>query len=173
VELLLHKKSGKWNGWVGYTLSYSKRRFNELNGGETFYARYDRRHDISLVANYEFRPRITFSAVYTFATGSRFTPVIGQYFVPSGNLNDVVVLPIYGKRNSTILSASHRLDLNMVLKSKPGKRYSSEWHIGAYNVYNQTQPYRIRIDKNADGSLKYNQVGLFGFIPSIAYNIQF
>lgn len=173
IELLLHKKAGKWNGWIGYTLSYSKRQFDQLNGGESFYARYDRRHDISLVQNYELTPRITLSAVYTFATGSRFTPIIGQYFVPSGNLNDVVLLPIYGKRNTTILSPSHRLDLNLVLKSKPGNKYPSEWHIGAYNVYNQTQPFRIRIDKSADGTLKYNQVGLFGFIPSIAYNIQF
>jgi hypothetical protein len=173
IELLLHKKTGRWNGWLGYTLAYSKRHFDELNGGETFYARYDRRHDISLAANYEFRPRVTFSAVYTFATGSRFTPVIGQYFVPSGNMNDVVTLPIYSKRNAVVLSPSHRLDLNMVIKSKAEKRFASEWHIGAYNVYNQTQPYRIRIDKNNDGSFSYNQVGLFGFIPSIAYNIKF
>lgn len=173
AELLLHKKSGKWNGWFGYTLSYSKRQFDALNQGETFYARYDRRHDFSLVQNYDVSKRITLSAVYTFATGSRFTPIIGQYFVPSGNLNDVVTLPIYSKRNSVVLAPSHRLDVNMVIKSKPEKKFASEWHIGAYNVYNQTQPYRIRIDKNNNGTLSYNQVGLFGFIPSIAYNIKF
>jgi hypothetical protein len=173
VELLLHKKAGKWNGWLGYTLAYSKRQFAELNGGESFYARYDRRHDISLVQNYDLTSRITLSAVYTFATGSRFTPIIGQYLVPGGGLNQIVTLPIYSKRNAIVLAPSHRLDLNLVLKSKAEKKFASEWHIGAYNVYNQTQPYRIRIDKNNDGSLRYNQVGLFGFIPSIAYNITF
>ena len=173
IELLLHKQQGKWNGWIGYTLSYTKRQFDELNKGEAFYARYDRRHDFSLVQNYELTPRITLSAVYTFATGSRFTPIIGQYFVPSGSLNDVVTLPIYSKRNSVVLAPSHRLDLSVVLKSKPEKKYASEWHFGAYNVYNQTQPYRVRIDKNSNGTLVYNQVGLFGFIPSVAYNIKF
>lgn len=173
LEVLLHKKFGRVNGWIGYTLSFSNRQFDSLNKGETFYARYDRRHDFSVVANYEYSKRITFSAVWTFATGSRFTPVIGQYLMPNGNYNDVNALPIYSKRNAVVLSASHRLDVNMVFKCKPHKRYSGEWHVGAYNVYNQTQPYRIRIDKKEDGSMKYNQVGLFGFIPSVAYNIKF
>ncbi|MES2779448.1 MAG: TonB-dependent receptor [Bacteroidota bacterium] len=173
VELLLHKKQGRWNGWLGYTLSFSNRQFDSLNGGETFYARYDRRHDLSVVANYEYSSRITFSAVWTFATGSRFTPVIGKYLMPNGSYTDVNALPIYSKRNAVVLSLSHRLDVNMVIKCKSHKRYSGEWHVGAYNLYNQTQPYRIRIDKNSDGSMKYNQVGLFGFIPSVAYNFKF
>lgn len=173
IELLLHKKRGRWNGWVGYTLSFSNRQFDSLNKGEIFYARYDRRHDFSLVSNYELSKRVTLSMVWTFATGSRFTPVIGQYLMPNGNYNDVNALPIYSKRNDVVLSASHRLDLNMVVQCKPHKRFKGEWHVGAYNVYNQTQPYRIRIDKNSDGSMKYNQVGLFGFIPSVAYNVKF
>ena len=173
VELLLHQKSGKWNGWIGYTLAYSKRQFAELNNGEEFYARFDRRHDISLVGNYELTKRLTLSAVYCFATGSRFTPVVGQYFVPNGSYTDVTTLPIYGKRNSVLLSPAHRLDVNVVIKSEEGKKYNSELHIGAYNVYNQTQPYRIRLDVNENGSLSYKEVGLFGFIPSLAYNIKF
>jgi hypothetical protein len=173
IELMLLKKVGKCNGWLGYTLAYSKRQFNELNNGEEFYSRFDRRHDISLVANYEYSPRITFSAVFAFATGSRFTPIIGQYFVPNGSYTNVVAMPIYGKRNSVVLAPSHRLDINIVIKSKPTKKIKGEWHIGAYNVYNQTQPYRIRLNQNEDGTLSYKQVGLFGFIPSLGYNIKF
>lgn len=173
IELMLHKQRGRWNGWIGYTLAYTKRKFDELNGGKVFYARYDRRHDVSIVSNYELTKRITLSAVYTFSSGSRFTPMIGQYLVPNGNLNNVVSLPVYSKRNEVVLAPSHRLDVNMVIKSKTRERYSAEWHIGAYNVYNQTQPFRIRIDERPDGSRVYRQVGLFGFIPAIAYNFQF
>lgn len=173
LELLAHKKTGKINGWIGYTLAYTTRQFDELNGGERFYARYDRRHDVSVVANYHFSKRITFSAVFTFATGSRFTPIIGQYLVPSGNLNEVVTLPVYSKRNEVVLAASHRLDLSVTIRSREHQKYSGEWNIGAYNVYNQTQPFRVRIDKKDDGSMVYNQVGLFGFIPSISYSISF
>jgi hypothetical protein len=173
IELMLHKQSGRWNGWIGYTLSYSKRQFNELNKGKEFYARYDRRHDISVVSNVDLTKRMTLSAVWTFATGSRFTPVTGQFLMPNGSYTDIDAMPIYSNRNAVVLSASHRLDVNLVIRSKAHKKYSSEWHIGAYNVYNRTQPFRIKIVKNDDGSMNYKQVGLFGFIPSIAYNIKF
>jgi len=173
IELLLHKQSGRWNGWIGYTLSYSKRQFNELNKGKEFYARYDRRHDISLVSNFDITKRITFSTVWTFATGSRFTPVTGQFLMPNGSYTDIDAMPIYSNRNAVVLSASHRLDLNLVIRSKEHKKFSSEWHIGAYNVYNRAQPYRIKMVRNNDGSMSYKQAGLFGFIPSIAYNFKF
>jgi hypothetical protein len=173
IELMLHKRSGRWNGWIGYTLAFSKRHFDQLNNGKEFYARYDRRHDISFVSNVDITKRITLSAVWTFATGSRFTPVAGQFLMPNGNYTDIDALPIYSNRNSVVLSASHRLDVNLVIRSKEHKRFSSEWHIGAYNVYNRAQPYRVKIDKKDDGSMSYKQVGLFGFIPSIAYNFKF
>ena len=59
------------------------------------------------------------------------------------------------------------------IRSREHKKFSGEWNIGAYNVYNQTQPFRVRIDKKEDGSMVYNQVGLFGFIPSLSYSITF
>lgn len=173
VEVLLQKQVGKFNGWLGYTLSWSTRQFDELNNGKTYFARYDRRHDFSLVLNYQLNKRIAFSGVFVYATGSRFTPVTGQFLMPNATYSNFDPLPIYSERNAVQLSASHRLDLNMIIYSKPNKKWSSEWHIGAYNIYNRTQPYRIRIEQNANGQLKYQEQGLFGFIPSIAYNFKF
>jgi hypothetical protein len=172
-EALLQKKEGKLTGWIAYTLSWSSRQFDELNNGREFYTRYDRRHDISIVANYNLNKRMAFSANYVWASGSRVTPIVGQFLMPSGSYNDVLTMPIYGDRNSLTLSPSHRLDVNWVIKSKENKKYQSEWHIGAYNVYNQTQAFKTKIESNAQGVLNYKQIGLFGFIPSIAYNIKF
>lgn len=172
AEFLLRKETGRFTGWVGYTLSWSLRQFDELNKGREFYARYDRRHDLSIVGNYDLTKRVSFAASWIFATGSRFTPVVSQYLMPKGNYMDIDVLPVYSDRNAVQLSATHRLDFNVVLKSKPGKRFESEWHIGAYNVYNRTQPYRIRITEE-NGTMKYKQYGLFGFIPSVSWNFKF
>lgn len=173
IELLLQRKSGKWNGWVGYTLAYSKSQFDDLNNGEWFYARFDRRHDVSFVGNYSLNNRITFSAVFAYASGSRFTPIIGQYLVPNGNYTDAIPLPIYGKRNGIVLSPSHRLDISVTIKGKQREKFASEWQIGLYNVYNRTQPYRIRMDVQPNGSIQYKQVGLFGCIPSVSYHFNF
>ncbi|MES2727000.1 MAG: TonB-dependent receptor [Bacteroidota bacterium] len=173
LEITLQKQIGKLNGWIGYTVSYSTRQFDELNNGKTFFARYDRRHDFSIVANYQLSKRVAFSGVFVFASGSWFTPVTGQFLMPNGTYSNFDPLPIYSDRNAVQLSASHRLDLNLVIYSKPNKKWNSEWHIGAYNVYNRTQPYRIRVEQNANGQLQYQEQGLFGFIPSIAYNFKF
>jgi hypothetical protein len=172
-EIMLSKKEGKFTGWFAYTLAWSSRQFDELNNGNPFFTRYDRRHDFSIVGNYNFNKRMSFSANYVWASGSRVTPIVGQFLMPSGSYNDVLTMPIYGSRNSLVLSPTHRLDINWVIKSKPEKKHQSEWHIGAYNVYNQTQAFKTKIEPNGQGNLNYKQIGLFGFIPSIAFNIKF
>lgn len=173
MEFTEQVASGKWSVNAAYTLSWSNRTFQELNQGKMFPARYDRRHDFTVVANYRFTPRIAFNLIWSYATGSNFTPVTGQFLMPNGNLNQVDVLPIFGARNSLKLSDAHKLDLGMILKSNPNQKYTWELHLGAYNVYNQTQPYRLKLIEKADGSLAYKQVGLFGFIPSMSYRFKF
>ena len=64
LELFAHRKSGQLNGWVGYTLSWTRHQFAELNRGLPFFARYDRRHDLSIVASYQLRPRLSVSATW-------------------------------------------------------------------------------------------------------------
>lgn len=174
IEFFLNKTVGRFNGWIGYTLSTSTRQFADLNQGKEYFAKYDRRHDWSFVLNYEFGKRWSVAAVWVYSSGLRFTPVVGNYFMPNASLTGVDLFPIYTDRNAIELPASHRLDINFVLKSKEHKHWKSELHMGAYNVYNRAQPYQIRITGGSDGSsFKYQAVGLFGFIPSIAFNFSF
>ncbi|KAA9331720.1 TonB-dependent receptor [Adhaeribacter soli] len=173
AEFFLHKTEGRFNGWASYSLSWATRQFDGLNQGKTFFAKYDRRHDFSLALNYEISKRLSISAVWVYATGQRFTGRLGQYVAPKPSYSGADVLPIYTGRNELKFSPSHRLDLNLVLKNKPAKKFQSEWCFGAYNVYNQTQPYRVKVVENGKGGYKYSQTGLFGFIPSVAYNFKF
>ncbi len=175
TELLFRRESGRITGWIGYTLSWTKRKFDGLNGGEAFWAKYDRRHYLTTVAIISINKRLSFSCIFELASGARFTPIIGQYLQPNAGLTNVEIIPIYAERNSIKLSMSHRLDVNLVIKSKPKEksRFSSEWHLGAYNVYNRATPFQVRIETNAEGKMEYTQPGLFGFIPSIGWNFKF
>ena len=174
-ELLIKKDEGRITGWIGYTLSFTKRKFEELNNGNAFWAKYDRRHYLTIVGIFTITKRLSFSAIFDLSSGARFTPIIGQYFMPNAGLTGVDIIPIYAERNSVRMSTSHRLDINFIIKNKPkeNKKYSSEWHLGAYNVYNRATPFQIQLVSNPDGSFKYTQPGLFGFIPSIGYNFKF
>lgn len=173
LEFLIKRDAGKLTGWVGYTLSWARRNFDELNNGETFWAKYDRRHYLTLVINYEFTERFAFAAVWEYTSGARFTAQIGQYLVPNSSLTNIDIIPVYTERNAVRMSPSHRLDLNFIIRSKRSRRFKGEWHLGGYNVYNRATPYRINVELMADGSYQYTQPGLFGFIPSIAYNFKF
>ncbi len=174
AELLVRKSTGRLNGWVAYSLNWSKRFFDELNEGEPFFSKYDRRHVLSVVGNYDINKRLTFSAVWEYLSGSRFTPLLAQYIFPDASLTNVEFIPIYSRRNEIQLSPSHRLDVNFIFKNKRTKKFQSEIHLGCYNTYHRTQPYRVSVTLDPDtGDLKYQQRGLFGVIPSLAWNFKF
>lgn len=172
-EFLLRREEGRLTGWLGYTLAWSTRQYDELNGGLPFYARFDRRHNFSAVAIFKVSPRLSVSALWVYATGARFTAKTGNYLVPNPDNTGVDVIPIYSARNAIKLSSTHRLDLNVIWKNKPNKRFQGEWHVGAYNVYNRASPFRIDVLTTSQGDFQYQQPGLFGFVPSVAYNFKF
>ena len=128
AELLIRKKVGKFSGWIGYSLAKATRSFKELNRGVSYSARYDRRHDVSLVANFDISDRFAFSMIWVYSGGSRFTPQNGQYFIPNPSLSGIELVPLYTDRNEITLASTHRLDFNFILKNKPTKWFSSEWH---------------------------------------------
>lgn len=180
IELLLKKDEGRFKGWVAYTLSRTERDFDQLNRGIVFPAKYDRRHDLSVVMSYKLNKRINLGTVWVYASGSRFTAQIGQYFVPNLSLTGVESIPIFSDRNAVSMSASHRLDLNVTIKPKKERKWYREWQIGCYNLYNRATPFRIDIEtesRQTDNGQEirqvYKQPGLFGFIPYFTYNFKF
>lgn len=173
LEFMIKKESGKLTGWISYTLSWSKRKFDEINDGDWFYSRYDRRHNGAIVTQYAFNRRWAMSLVWEFISGSRFTPVIGQYAVLSPSLTGVNLIPIYSKVNDVKLADTHRLDLGLKFKSKPGSKFQWQWFAGVYNVYNRANPVSINIRQDqTDQSLSYEQPGLFGLIPFVSYGFK-
>lgn len=174
AELLLKKQSGRLTGWLSYTLSWSQRQFNEMNGGDWFSARYDRRHNGAIVAQYAITNRWSVSMVWEFISGSKFTPVIGQYAVAAPTMTGIDLIPVYAPINSVKLSDTHRLDAGLKWKSDPSKRFRWQLFAGVYNLYNRTNPIAIVIEPNAETGLpQYSQPGLFGFLPFISYGFEF
>lgn len=173
AEFLLRKEAGKFTGWISYTLSWSYRQFDGINNGNWFHARYDRRHNGAVVTQYAFAKRWAVSAVWEFISGSRFTPIIGQYAALSPSLTGFDLIPVYAPINSVKLADTHRLDLGIKFKSRPEKKIQWQWFAGVYNAYNRSSPIGVTIELREDGSLGYLQPGLFGSIPFISYGVRF
>ncbi len=177
AELLIQKKFGKLTGWLGYTLSWSWLQFDDLNDGKPFYARYDRRHDISLVGIYRFNERISLSSSWVYGTGSAITLPVARYYtlphnpadpVPPSTLNFQLVNE-YGGRNQYRMSPYHRLDFAIQFHKKK-KYWERTWEISVYNLYNRKNPYFYYINNE---NSKLQQMSLLPIIPSISYSFKF
>ena len=172
AELFINKKIGKFTGWVGYTWSKTDRIFEEINHGNIYPAKYDRRHDLSVLASYHLNKKWAFSAVFVFATGNSMTMPVSRYFV------DGRIVTEYGNRNSYRMSDYHRMDISITLKGKQTKKFKSSWNFSVYNVYNRSNPYFIYFDQEGsiiEGDLNITayQVSLFSILPSITWNFEF
>jgi len=172
AEFFVKKRYGKFNGWIGYTLAWTNKQFEELNNGNIFPAKYDRRHDASIVLLYDISKRLTLGATWVYATGSALTLPEQRYTVQGQIVSD------YGDRNSFRMDDFHRMDLALTLKGKEKKKFKSNWVFSIYNVYNRKNPYFVYFATEGsvfDGSLNIQakQVSLFGILPSVAWNFKF
>lgn len=168
AELFIQKKLGKLSGWLGYTLSWSNRQFVNINKGEVYPFKYDRRHDVSIVVTYDFSENISFSANWVYGSGQALSLPEYQYIVSSPWRSSASVGQAENK-NSYRMPNYHRLDAGMTFK-KQKKWGERSWNIGVYNAYNRLNPFFVYID-NYVGKVK--QFSLFPIIPSISYNFKF
>lgn len=172
-EFFINKPNGKFSGWLGYTISWTWRRFDALNGGLKYPAKYDRRHDLSLMGAYELNEKWKLSAVFVYGSGNAIT-VPERFYVIEQTLTQE-----YGKINQHRLPAYHRLDISAVYTPalKPGKKNRQSWTFGLYNVYSRQNPYFIYFNQEGniyDGGLNIEarQVSLFPIIPSVTWNFK-
>ena len=176
-ELFLQKKKGKTTGWIGYTLSWTNRRFDNISFGEWYPYKYDRRHDFSLVLSHKFNDRIDVGGTWVYGTGNAMTFPQSVYLgMPhTSNWEEggsfVEMVESYGDRNSTRMNPYHRLDLGVNFHKKR-KNYLRTFSVGAYNVYNRKNPFFVYLSEE-DNQRVAKQVSLFPIIPSISYRIQF
>jgi hypothetical protein len=184
LEFFLQKKKGKTTGWLGYTLSWNWRQFDEINGGERFPFRYDRRHDISLVVNHDFSPKVGLSFAWVYGTGNAVTLNTFRYptekYQFEGGPAYYEDIESGGKKNAYRMSDYHRMDISIEFRKKK-PHWERKWVIGAYNAYYHRNPYFILADEETfvapDGTQysqrQFKEVSILPIIPSISYQFKF
>lgn len=188
VELLAQKTIGKTTGWIGYTWAKTERLFDRenemINNGEVFPAKYDRRHDVSVVLSHKFNEKIDVSSTWVYGTGVCGTLGLQNYTaypLPDNqdfnNFYSFNSLNYISHRNNYRYPSYHRMDLgiNFHKQLKHGKR---TWNISIYNVYNQLNPFIIYPSTEynyQDNTQKkvLKKVTIFPIIPSVSYSYKF
>jgi len=190
AELLLEKTTGNTTGWIGYTWSKSERQFPNINFGQVFPAKYDRRHDISIVLTHKFSNRFDIGGTWIYSTGSTTTLSYSQYPAATIDYEDIVFkqnrISHLENRNNYRLPAQHRLDVgvNFHKEKKNGLR---TWSVSVYNAYNQINPFMLywKYDYNAPYTIstpgtyiqtykkRLAKVSILPIIPTVTYSFKF
>ena len=187
VELLVQREVGNLTGWVGYTWSRTMHLFDRpgqvLNEGRAFPAKYDRRHDLSVVLSYKFSDRFDVSATWVFSTGNAASLATQSYPVAQEDPDDYDLggagqgasVNYLEGRNNYRMPNYHRLDLGANFHRK-FKRAHRTISVSIYNVYNRQNPYMLYRSRNES----YNgypsalvQLSLFPILPSVGYTLFF
>jgi hypothetical protein len=169
IEFYLKKNTGRFKGWVSYTLSKSERQFDNINNGAWFSARQDRTHDLSIVATYQLSPKLTLSGSWVYYTGDAVTFPVGKYEI------DGQLQTLYSGRNGDRIPDYHRMDLGLTWTLQDTKKWHSDLNFSIYNVYNRHNTYSIDFSEseNTAGEYEAVQTYLFGVVPSVTWNFSF
>jgi hypothetical protein len=170
LELFLKKKYGRFNGWIGYTLSRAENKFAAINRGNYYAARQDRTHDLSVVGIYQLNKRWSFSGSFIYQTGSAVTYPTGKY--TTGGITTFS----YSERNGYRKPDNNRLDIGATLEGRQHKKYHSSWTFSVYNVYSHRDPYSItfRDSKTTPNTTEAAATSIFATpIPSVTWNFKF
>jgi hypothetical protein len=174
AEFFLDKRRGRLTGWIGYTLAWTWRKFPDLNAGMRYPAKYDRRHDLSVVSVYELNRKWKLSGTFVYATGNAIT-LPERFYVMEG-----VLTQEYSAINQYRMKPYHRLDLSATLTpiQSRERKWKGEWVFSVYNAYSRLNPYFLFFDQTGSpfqGNLRVQakQVSLFPVLPSVTWNFKF
>jgi hypothetical protein len=184
AELMVKHTGRRFSGWVAYTLSNSRRLFEEINLGESFPFRFDRRHALHTTAVARIGKKLKVAFVWTYSTGTATTLPLSSYQFNQFNLLYADLPPQFpfalevsnfGRRNDVRLPDYHRLDLEFQYEWGR-KRLKHEFTLGAYNVYYRFNPLYYTLSRQPDkyGQLKpkYTEVALMPLVPTLRYRVE-
>jgi len=169
LELMLKKKYGTLNGWIGYTLSRTELNIPGINEGAWYPARQDATHDVSIVAIFDLSERWNFSGTWVYRTGNAITFPSGKYEV------DGQVQLYYTERNGYRMPDYHRLDLGATYTFRKRGAFESSLNFSVYNAYARKNAFSIDFEQDPEDESKTQAVltYLFTAMPSITYNFKF
>ena len=175
VELMIKKLTGKLNGWISYTWSRTFLKMDDptvgeiINGGAFYPANYDKPHELTLIGNYRFSHRYSFSLNTTYSTGRPITIPIGRYYY-EGSMR-----ALYSDRNAYRIPDYFRMDISLNIEGnhKVKQKTHNSLTFGIYNLLGRKNPYSVYY-VSENGVINGYKLSIFGAAIIYAnFNIRF
>jgi hypothetical protein len=166
AELMVEKKYEKWKALLSYTLAWSWRQFDSAYGGRKEPYRYDRRHHLNLLLQYQPTKKLEFSALWHFHTGDWITLPSTVSFNPETDTMNPGV-PFRGPE-------VNRLNVNASYYFHTGKiRHKVTTGLHAVNQSALKYSTEIITSENKNFDIMTSPDPLFKFSYYLTYNISF
>lgn len=171
-EMMLKKSNGKFSGWLSYTLSWSDRNFDELNNGKTYFAKYDRRHNLSVVVMYDLNSKWNFGVTQIFGSGNRFTMPTSWYFINNNPVKE------YSGYNNAQMPDYIRTDISVNYYFIKTAKKESALNFSLYNAFNIENPVyvvlNVQVNENKDKVVVTQEKKvLYRILPSVSWRFKF
>lgn len=162
LEFSLLHRGPKLDLNVAYSLSKTNRTFDDINDGEPFPFRYDRRHDLTMYVKYNITPSFNVFSTWIFGSGDAFTLSTVERQGPDGSY----VSEPPGRNN--IRSAYYkRFDIGLqYMKDLPGPGQKMRIDFAVQNVFNRENVYYYYVLLNpVTDRYETKEVSVFPLLP--------
>jgi hypothetical protein len=145
--------------------------YNEetINKGNWYSSNFDKPHDFTAVMVYNFKPRWSFSANFTYSTGRPTTYPTSKIRVEG------YVFPHFSERNGFRIPDYHRLDISFTYRSISNKRFlGGDWTFSVYNLYGRKNAFSVFFNDVEGAPPQPYKLSVLGIpFPSVSYNFKF
>lgn len=167
MDILLKRNRGRLTGWLSYSLSRSKRQYHTDNSTQWYNSAFERRHDLSVVAEYKLTPHWSVGGDFVYASGTPYTGVRSMYMLNLNLVNE------YGKHNGSHLPPTHRMDLSLTYRFARHKKTEQSLNLSVFNVYAHRNVLFRYMDFKENHYGYRSVYSLCRILPSIGYSIKF
>ncbi len=166
-------------GWLSYSVSKTKNRFEGLNDGEWFDALQDKRHIFNTAIMWRINPKWSLTASWMFSTGQPVNIPEAYYALAKPYPGNTLVrsedyLYSYGARNGHRMIPFHKLDIG-VTKDVSVFKMPGQLNFGVYNIYNRKNSsfYYLDSDRKKQGIPQVRSLSVFPAMPSVSLKLNF
>jgi hypothetical protein len=180
IEFLAKKTTGDLTGWIGYSYMSTKKRESEAGGW--YPPKYDRTHNLNVVAQYDIDKRWYFSSSLVWSTGNPYSQIYGNfhYTDPFSSWGGINRMEIYGERNGERYPPYFRWDIGINRRGKLFKQKAT-YYFHVLNVTNHPnvflylyENYDSEFDPETNTSIIYRQpVTMFPILPTFGVEFEF
>lgn len=111
IELLVKKTWGDLTGWIGYSFMHTRKREDVVSGW--YPPKYDRTHNLNVVAQYDINKRWYFSSSVVWNSGNPYSQIYGNFHYTDALSGWINRMQIYGERNGERYPPYFRWDVGI------------------------------------------------------------